>query len=243
MDLEGRVMLITGAARRIGRAIALRMADAGCALALHYHRSATEAEQTAEECRTRGSRVTLFSGDLSAVHTSATLVRDAVAAFGRLDGLICNAATFEPDQLASMTPETWQRTMDVNLRAPALLVQAAAPALREARGRVVMLCDAAAGRPMTDYLSYSVSKGGLETLVRVLARSLAPEVGVVGVAPGIAEWPEAMDAATRERLERRIPLQRAGKPEEVAALVHFLLREGDFITGAILPIDGGRHLA
>ncbi len=242
MELEGRVALITGAARRVGRAIALRLAAAGCPIALHYHRSRAAAEQTADECRAAGVRVELFGDDLADPDAPGRLIHATLAGFGRLDALVNNAAVFERDNLETLTAASWRRTLDVNLTAPLLLAQAAREALRAARGMVVNLCDAAIGRPMPDYLSYCVSKGGMETLTRVLARALAPEVNVVGVAPGVAAWPDDYDAETRARLTRRIPLLRSGTPDGVAALVHFLLREGDFITGTIIPIDGGRQV-
>jgi pteridine reductase len=138
--------------------------------------------------------------------------------------------------------ETWERALRVNLTAPMVLTHAAREALRRARGRVINVCDAATGRPWPDHLAYMVSKGALETLTKALARALAPQVSVVGIAPGVAAWPEDYSQETRDRLTANIPLGRAGMPEDIAAAVHFVLSEGDFITGVVLPIDGGRSV-
>jgi len=242
MDLADRVALVTGAGRRVGRAIALRLARAGCHVAVHYRSSATEAEQTVAECQAAGVSAVAMRADLEEAAAAAELVRQTTARFGRLDVLVNNASVFESLTLEEFSVAAWERTMRVNLTAPLLLVHAARHHLRRTRGRVVNICDAASIRPGPDHLAYMVSKGALETLTRALARALAPEVNVVGVAPGIVAWPDHYDQATRERLTKRIPLQRAGTPEEVAAVVEFLLRDGDYLTGIILPLDGGRHL-
>lgn len=242
MILEDRVVLITGAGRRIGQAIALRLAGAGCPIALHYLNSRTEAEATAHDCRATGVRVELFHADLQDAGVCEQLIRDVLSNFGRLDVLVNNASVFEPMTLETFDLAAWQRTLQVNLTAPMVLAHAARDALRQAQGWVINLCDAATAHPWPDHLAYMVSKAGLETLTRALARTLAPEVNVVGVAPGVAAWPEHYDQRTRQRLLRKIPLQRAGTPEEIAAVVHFLLQDGDYITGSIVPVDGGRHL-
>jgi pteridine reductase len=243
MELAERVVLVTGAARRVGRAIALRLAQAGCHLAVHYRTSAQQADQTAQRCRAIGVRAELFQADLEDPAIAGDLPGRVLGCFGRLDALVNNAAVFEPMTIDQFTVADWERTLRVNLTAPLALAHAARQALRQARGRVVNLCDAGTREPWAGHLAYVVSKGALETLTRVLARALAPEVNVVGIAPGVAAWPDHYDQATRDRLTARIPLRRAGSPEDVAAAVHFFLRDGDYITGAILPVDGGRDLA
>ncbi len=242
MELRDRVVLVTGAARRIGRAIALRLAGAGAHIAVHYHHSGTEAQRTASECAALGVRAELFMADLEDVAATAGLVPQVVERFGRLDVLVNNASLFDAMTLQQFTPADWDRTFRVNLTAPLILTHAAWPALRAAGGRVVNLCDSATRQPWPGRLAYIVSKGALETLTQVLARAMAPEVNVVGVAPGIAAWPDTYDAATRARLTARVPLGRAGTPEDIAAAVHALLRDGDYITGVVLPVDGGRTL-
>lgn len=196
-----------------------------------------------KSCRALGTRADVFRCDLAADTAPSELVRQVTEGLGPLEILINNASLFEPMQLETFDLAAWDRMLRVNLTVPMALCAAAAPGLRACKGRVVNLCDAAVGRPLTDYVSYMVSKGGLETLTRVLARALAPDVNVVGIAPGVAAWPDDLDEAARERLTWRIPLRRAGTPEEIAAAVHFALAQGDFLTGAIVPIDGGRHLA
>jgi pteridine reductase len=242
MDLSGRVALVTGAARRIGAAIALRLSRSGCGVAVHYRDSEAEAHAVVASCRAANADADMLRADLADDSAAAELVRGVLKRFGRLDVVINNASAFERMTLDDFSLEAWERTLRVNLTAPLALVHAARHALRAARGRVVNLCDAAAQRPWPDHLAYMVSKGALETLTRVLARALAPEVNVVGVAPGVAAWPEDCDAATRARLTQRIPLGRAGTPEDIAAAVEFLLRDADYLTGVILPVDGGRHL-
>ncbi len=242
MELEGRVALVTGAARRVGRAIALRLAQEGCRVAVHYHRSAQAAQQTAAECSRRGPESWPVAADLADLEAPRALVSAVTGHFGRLDLLINNAAVFERQSLEELEADHWERTLRTNLTAPLLLAQAAGEALRAVGGRIVNLCDAASDRPWPDYLAYAVSKGALETLTRALARTFAPEVNVFGIAPGIAAWPEDYDQQTRRRLLQRVPLGRAGKPEEVADLLVALLRQADYLTGAIVPLDGGRHL-
>jgi NAD(P)-dependent dehydrogenase (short-subunit alcohol dehydrogenase family) len=242
MDLKDRVALVTGAARRVGRALAMRLAENGCHLAVHYRRSHDAAAETASICRAQGVQAETFQADLSEPAAAARLVQDVLERFGRLDVLVNNAAIFEPTSMTEFDVVTWERALRVNLTAPMALTHAAGEALQRAGGRVINLCDAAAGRPGPDHLAYIVSKGALETLTKALARALAPQVNVVGIAPGVAAWPEDYDQETRDRLTAKIPLKRAGTPEEIAAAVCFVLREGDYITGAILPIDGGRSL-
>lgn len=242
MDLEGRVVLVTGAARRVGRAIAVRLAQAGCRVAVHFHTSEQDAYETRERCGQAGPPAELFRADLADPRAARALVCEVLDRLGRLDVLVNNAALFERMTVDEFDLAAWEHTLRVNLTAPMILTAAAAAALRAARGRVVNLCDVAVGRAWPEHLAYIVSKGALETLTRALARALAPEVNVVGVAPGVAAWPENYSPQTRARLTAHIPLARAGSVDDIAAAVHFLLREGDYITGAILPVDGGRHV-
>lgn len=242
MNLEGRVVLVTGAARRVGRAIALRLAQSGCQLAVHYRTAAPEAAQTADQCRTCGVRAEVFQADLNDPAAAARLIHDVLARFERLDVLVNNAAVFERMDIADFELEAWERTLRVNLTAPMALTHAAHQALLHARGTVVNISDASVGRPWPDHLAYSVSKGALDTLTRLLARALAPQVNVVGIAPGVAAWPDDYDQLTRQRLTAKIPLQRAGSPEDIAAAVQFVLSAGDYISGTIIPVDGGRSV-
>jgi pteridine reductase len=243
MELAERVALVTGAGRRVGRAIAVRLAQSGCRVAVHYGRSAAEAAQTAEQCRAAGGAAEPLAADLAEPAAAAGLVEQVLGRFGRLDVLVNNASVFEAMGVDEFKLADWERTLRINLTAPMVLAHAAREALRRARGRIVNIGDAGTSHPYAGRLAYLVSKGALDTLTQVLARELAPEVNVVGVAPGAVAWPEDYDQGMRDRLTARIPLRRAGSPEDIAAAVHFLLRDGDYITGVVLPVDGGRRLA
>ncbi len=242
MKLAGKVALVTGAARRVGRAIALQLAAARCKTAVHYNTSADEAADVVSACRREGVDAEAFQADLADREAPVRLVRDVLARFGRLDALVNNASAFAPMSITDFNLHAWDQTLRVNLTAPMVLAVAAREALEQSGGCVVNITDAATTHPWPDHLAYIVSKGALDTLTKALARGLAPNVRVVGVAPGVAAWPTAYDDETRERLTRRIPLGRAGKPEDIAAAVQFLLTAGDYITGAILPVDGGRQI-
>jgi pteridine reductase len=242
MELSGRVALVTGAAKRVGRAIALRLAECGMHVAAHYRTSDSDADTLVETCRGAAGRAAGFQADLSDAAETAGLIARVMNEFGRLDVLVNNAATFDAMKLDDFDPDAWERTLRVNLTAPMILAHAARDELRRRGGRIINICDVATQRPWPSHLSYIVSKGGLDTLTRALARAFAPEVLVAGIAPGVAEWPEEYDAETRERLTRRIPLGRAGSPRDIANAVQFLLQSGDYVTGAIIPVDGGRHI-
>lgn len=243
MDIRDKVALITGAARRVGRAAALRLADGGCHVAVHYNRSESDALACAALCRERGVQASVFAADLADLDATAGLIPEVEAQFGRLDILVNNASVFERMTLDQFDARLWERTMRVNLTAPILLSHAAQAAFkRVGGGRIVNLCDSAAAHPWPDRLAYITSKGALETLTKALARAMAPDVNVVGIAPGVAAWPDEYDREERERLTARIPLQRAGTVEEIAAAVYYILTDGDYMTGTILTLDGGRHL-
>lgn len=242
MELRGRTVLISGAARRVGAAIAERLARSGCNIALHFHRSAKDAEATAAECRASGAVVELIQADLRRPSEVERVVPAAIERFGGLDILINNASTFERMSLGDFDLARWNETLQVNLTAPAMLAHAAANALRTAHGRIVNLCDVSTARPWPTHLAYSISKAGLETLTRALAREFAPNVNVVGVAPGVAAWPDDYGAEQRDRLIAKIPLRRAGSPADIASAIEFVLRDGDYMTGVIIPVDGGRSI-
>jgi len=245
MNLAGRTALVTGGARRIGRAIALRLADAGMDIALHYNRSEDHARQTAARIRAAGRRVTLIRADLADPDAPRYVIEQAVSAMDRLDVLVNNAAVFEPMALDAMEPLAWDRTLRVNLTAPAMLVRAAWPEFqRLGGGKVVNLCDASVRWGLGSYIAYAVSKAALEALTRILARQMAPLVQVNAVSPGLTEGPDDGSASSedRARLVERIPLARCGSGDQIAAAVHFLLADGDYITGQVLVVDGGLSL-
>ena len=246
MQLAGTVALVTGGAKRVGRAIALELARAGCNVAVHYRRSRVEAEGVASLITDMGRATTLIPAELSDPSSWATIIERTVDGLGRLDVLVNNASEFlteTPDTIEQFNASTWERMLRVNLVAPVALCHYARRHLEaHGGGKVVNLCDVSADRPWPDHLAYCASKAGLVAMTRGLARALAPSIQVNGIAPGIAVFPDAYSADLRERLTRRVPLGREGTPEEVARLVRFLVETGDYITGQVIPIDGGRSL-
>lgn len=241
MELQGSCALVTGGARRVGGAIALGLAEAGCDLVLHYGSSYAEAAQTAAAAEARGVRVVTVSADLA----DPEAPRRVLAAAGDLAPvrlLVNSAAVFPDDDLSGITPARWDRTLAVNLRAPMLFTQAFAAALPEGlEGAVVNVTDWRTARPYRDHFSYTVAKGGLDTLTRAAAEALAPRIRVNAVALGAILPPAGKDSAYLRALAREIPAGRPGGTEPVVAAVLFLLRT-PFITGEILRVDGGAHL-
>ncbi len=232
---------MTGGARRVGGAIALGLAEAGCDLVLHYGSSYAEAAQTAAAAEARGVRVVTVSADLA----DPDAARRVLAAAGDLAPvrlLVNSAAVFPDDDLAGITPARWDHTLAVNLRAPALFIQAFAAALPEGlEGAVVNITDWRAARPYRDHFSYTVAKGGLETLTRAAAEALAPRIRVNAVALGAILPPPGKGSDYLKALAREIPAGRPGGTDPVVAAILFLLRT-PFITGEILRVDGGAHL-
>ena len=243
-DLQGKVALVTGAARRIGAAIARRLHAAGASLVLHYRGAEGEAAALeAELNNARPKSAARVKADLLAPVAPRALVSAALERFGALDVLVNNASTFYPTALGAIEGGHWEELVGSNLRAPLFLAQEAAPRLRQARGAIVNIADIHAERPLKGYLVYSVAKAGLVALTRALALELAPEVRVNAVAPGAIAWPEdgQFEPAERSRIVASTPLGRLGAPEEIARAVHFLA-SAPFITGQVLAVDGGRSV-
>jgi pteridine reductase len=229
--------LVTGAARRVGAAIAVELARSGFDVVIHFHGSASEAEATAATCRGFGGDARLTRADLSSDDGCRELV--AAVGTGPLDLLVNNASIFNPRPFADIDRAEWDRQLQVNLRSPFLLVQGLLGSLRAARGCVVQLVDIGAERPLSGYAAYSIAKAGAAMLVKAMAVELAPDVRAVGVSPGQVAWPDDYDAALREKLLRRIPQARVGTPEEVARVVRFAATEGTYLNGTIIEVDGG----
>lgn len=237
------VALVTGAARRVGRTVALRLGRAGFDVAFTYHRSAVEADTLVAELTTIGRRGLAIQCDLTRPTDAADTVHSAVEqSFARLDVLVNNASIYERSGLAEATVEQMRRFWAVHVEAPLLLARAFEARLRAARGHIVNMTDLMAERPGSAYLAYAASKAGLSSLTRGLARTLAPEVTVNAIAPGVVEWPEDYPQDERERYLQRVPLARAGTPEDVAETVLFLVRPGGYVTGQVLALDGGRSI-
>jgi pteridine reductase len=242
MELRGRVALVTGAGRRLGRELAWALAERGMTLAIHHHASGDGARALRDDVSAAGGRAECFAADLADAHAARELPRRVVAAFGQLDVLVNSAAVMHRIGFEDTTPEQYDAILDLNLRSVFFCTQGAAPALRAARGKVVNLADLAGLQPWPGFATHSVSKAGVVMLTRVLARSLAPEVTVNAIAPGAVLVPEEYDADERERLAKATPLGRLGSPGDVVAALLYLLEGGDFVTGEVLTVDGGRIL-
>ena len=244
--MQGKVVLITGGAKRVGAAICRRLHAAGAKLMLHYRDSAGEARLLqAELNHQRKDSVALIQADLLDLGKLPSLVEQTVQTFGKLDALVNNASSFFPTPVGEITAENWDDLIGTNLRAPLFLAQAAAPALKKTQGAIVNITDIHAERPLKNYVVYTVAKAGLVGLTRSLARELAPEVRVNAVAPGPILWPddESFDELSRQRIISHTPLKREGTPDDIAKAVHFLLAEATYVTGETINVDGGRHVA
>jgi pteridine reductase len=242
--LAGRSVLITGAARRIGAALARGFHAEGANVCIHFHRSASEAEQLRDDLnRARPGSALLSSADLLDLHALPGLVEQAVKAFGRLDVLINNASTFYPTPLGQITLSHWDDLIGTNLRAPLFLAQAATEALRSSRGLILNMIDIHAQRPLPQHPVYSTAKAGLIMLTRSLARELAPEVRVNGIAPGPILWPEGgLAPSLQEEIIDKTLLKRSGSPEDIVRTALFFARDATYVTGQILAVDGGRSV-
>jgi pteridine reductase len=247
LPLAGKAFLVTGAARRVGAAIVRRLHGAGGSVLIHYREH--EAEAQALAAALNGARAgSAITARLDLAHTTAlpSLVEAALAAFGRLDGLVNNASAYYPTPMGTITPAHWQDLMASNLQAPLFLAQAAAPALTAAGGAIVNIVDIHAERPLKDHLVYTAAKAGLAGLTRALALELAPAVRVNGVSPGPIEWPDApagqIPAAERERIIATTPLGREGGVDAIARAVAYFFTDADYVTGQILAVDGGRSI-
>ncbi len=228
--------LVTGAAHRLGKAFALTLAHCGFDLVLHYHRSLEAARQTQVEIESVGRRVRLSRADL----TDPTEIRSLVDSLDSLNVLVNSAALMPGGGIDILTPEDWDSTLDLNLRAPFLLSQECARKMTGG-GLIVNITDVGATKAWSRYPSYTVSKAALESLTRVLARALAPSIRVNAIAPGLVLQSEIVDDAEWQRLVNRIPLKRPARQEEIGSALEFLLKN-EYITGQTITVDGGYSL-
>lgn len=245
MALRERVVLVTGAARRVGAEIARRLHAEGARLALHYRRSTGAAQALAAEFNAArpGSAMT-FQAELLDTGQLPPLVAAVVRHFGRLDGLVNNASSFYPTPVGRIGERDWDDLVGTNLKAPLFLAQAAAPHLAAAGGAIVNITDIHAERPLKNYPLYCAAKAGLAGLTRSLALELGPRVRVNAIAPGPILWPEdgSFDAEAQAKVVSRTLLKRCGDPADIARTVLFLLAEAPFVTGQIIAVDGGRSV-
>ena len=244
LPLEGRCVLVTGAARRLGAAILRRLHAAGAAVVAHHRRSATEAGTLVAELNAaRPDSAMTAACDLRDLDALPALVDAALRRFGRLDVLVNNASTFYPTPIGAVTATQWDDLMATNLRAPLFLSQAAAPALRATQGSIINMVDIHGERPLREHTVYSAAKAGLAMLTRSLARELAPQIRVNGIAPGPVLWPEAgLSDAIKAEIIGKTALQRMGTPEDVARAALYLAADAPYVTGQIIVVDGGRSL-
>jgi NAD(P)-dependent dehydrogenase (short-subunit alcohol dehydrogenase family) len=240
VDIKGKVALITGAAVRVGRAIALELARRGARVVVHYHASELAAHEVVSIIEEVGQPAVALRADLSQSQQVEALVSESLRAFGRIDILVNNAAIFYRTPFLSVSEEDWDRHLDLNLKGVFLCCQAIAPVmLSQGGGCIINIADVAGVRPWAEYIPYCVSKAGVMALTQGLAKALAPTVLVNAVAPGTVLFPENYSEEDKEKVRAAIPLGREGTPEDVARTVAFLA-ESDFITGAVIPVDGGR---
>ena len=244
-SLEDKVALVTGGARRIGAATSRALHAAGMRLVIH-HRSSPEAAENlrAELCDARPDSVRLIRCDLREIAKVKNLVRESAVAMGGLDVLVNNAALFFPTPIRSATEDQWDMLMNINLKAPFFVSQAAAPYIAKRGGAIINIADIYADRPLDDHPVYNATKAGLVALTRSLARDLGPEIRVNAVAPGAILWPEKgeLDELSKQRLISRTPMRQVGSPEDITRTLLFLIADAPYITGQVICVDGGRSV-
>jgi pteridine reductase len=239
--LAGRVVLVTGAGRRVGRAIALTLAARGMRVVVHYNGSRDGADETARLIRESGGDALVEQADLVDLAAAGALVERAIAWQGALDALVNSAAIMVRTPVGETTQSDWDTMFAINVRAPYFLSQQAAPALASAHGAIVNIADLAAFESWPAYVPHGMTKAAVVHMTRSMARALAPDVRVNAVAPGVVLLPEGWSEAEAEHLRSTTPLHRLGSPDDVARAVVYLL-EADYVTGEVIRVDGGRHV-
>lgn len=244
MDLDGKNALVTGSAKRVGRQIALTLAESGANVAIHYRTSSEEATETVDEVRGLGVESVAVKGDLRNIDDIDSMVDEAVDGLGGVDVLVNSAAVFNQTPFGDVNLDDWELHLDVNLRGAFFCAQRAVKEMEsggdDVDGKIVNIADWSGFRPYKNYLPYCISKAGVIALTKGLAKEVAPNITVNAVAPGPVLLPSEFTKEDREQIMQKTPLRRIGSPEDVAAGVKFLLEGSDFITGAVLPVDGGR---
>jgi pteridine reductase len=241
MKLEGRVALVTGAGRRVGQALALALAKERMRVAVHYNASADGAKETQAAIKKAGGEAELFQADLASARGPAFLDEQVASRFGSLAVVINSAAVMEHTPFGAVTPEVWDAMFALNLRAPFMVCQAAAPLMKAEGGAIVNIADLAAFESWPGYIPHSISTAGVVKMTSALGRVLAPEIRVNAIAPGAVLLPDDWEEKSGERLSSTTPLQRLGDPSDVAEAMLYLLR-ADYVTGETIIVDGGRHV-
>jgi len=242
--LSGQVVLVTGAAKRIGAAMVRGFHDEGAKVAIHYHHSAENAEAVRDQLNLiRPNSAIAIGADLVCVEILPRIIDEVIQAFGRLDVLINNASTFYPTPLGTISATQWDDLIGTNLKAPLFLAQAAAPHLRKSHGLILNLIDIHGQRPLPEHTVYSTAKAALAMLTRSLARELGPEVRVNGIAPGPILWPEnGIDEQVKQEIVSKTLLKRSGEPEDIVRTALFFAKDAPYVTGQVLAVDGGRSV-
>ena len=242
--MNAKVALITGGAKRIGAETARTLHGAGMNIVIHYRSSRQEADELSYELNElRENSAAVVQADLDDDNIYGQLIEDAVEIWGRLDVLVNNASSFFPTPVGSITLEQWHNLVNSNLKAPLFLSQAATQFLKETQGCIINMVDIHAFRPMKNHPVYCAAKAGLAMLTQSLAKDLGPDIRVNGVGPGAILWPDNdMDESTRNFIIERTALKRHGEPKDIAKAILFLVRDAGYITGHIIPVDGGRSL-
>lgn len=240
MNLSGKVALVTGAGKRLGRAVALRLASEGADVGVHFGKSEAGAAEVVAEIVKLGRRAVAMKAELTSVEEIRALVQRVAHDFGRIDVLVNSAANFLPSSVISTTEEIWDASLDTNVKAPFFLAQAAAPWLRRSNGVVVNFADTGGILGWPGYIAHSVSKAGMIMLTKTLAKALAPEVRVNAIAPGTITMPGDPPEWEQEFV-KLAALKKTGTPEEIAEAVSYLVN-AKFMTGQVLVLDGGRTL-
>ncbi|MFZ0219923.1 MAG: pteridine reductase [Candidatus Aquirickettsiella sp.] len=241
-----KVVLITGAGKRVGAAVAQYCHQLGMRLAIHYRESRQQASDLcARFNQQRQNSAIALAADLRNTDQLEGLITAVLSKWGQLDVLINNASSFYPTPLAKVTEMVWEDVMGSNLKAPFFLSQSAAPYLKQQKGCIINLVDIQAQRPLKNYSVYCIAKAGLVMLTKSLAQELGPDIRVNAIAPGIVLWPDdetEFNATLREKIVARNVLKRAGTPQDIANTAVFLINHANFITGQIIAVDGGRSL-
>jgi pteridine reductase len=241
VQLTGKVALVTGGGRRVGRALAESLAERGAVVAVHYNESSTGAEEVVRGIEARGGKAVAVSADLTDRDAPQQLVAAVTKRLGALDILVNSAAVMVRTPFGEVSADAWDSMFALNLRAPFFLAQAAAPLLRKAKGCIVNIADLAAFETWPGYVPHGITKGGVVQMTRALARVLAPDVRVNAIAPGTVLLPDDWTDADAARLDETTPLKRQGSPADVARAMLYLI-EADYVTGETIIVDGGRHV-
>lgn len=241
MELRGRVALVTGAGRRVGRALAVGLGTQAMHVVVHYNASDDGAQETVRRVTAAGGTAIAVRADLTSPAAPAKLIADVIRALGTLDVLVNSSAVMERTPIGQVTPEQWDSMMALNLRAPFLLAQAAAPHLAAVNGAIINIADLAAFETWPAYIPHGISKAGIVYMTRALARTLAPRIRVNAIAPGAVLLPDEWREEDAAKLRESTPLGRLGSPEDVVQAMLYLL-QADYVTGETIIVDGGRHV-